>query len=115
MPKVNCNDNFFKVFLAFSVAVVSNHKFDYMFIIEYVAVRRHLMDFGLSGAVNYEIAISSLSGKSRMLRYVIGIFRNVRLSQGEIGSSDFLEVTFIILEIKGVFRTLSNISDLAFL
>ena len=73
------------------------------------------MDFGLSGAVNYEIAISSLSGKSRMLRYVIGIFRNVRLSQGEIGSSDFLEVTFIILEIKGVFRTLSNISDLAFL
>ena len=72
------------------------------------------MDFGLSGAVNYEIAISSLSGKSRMLRYVIGIFRNVRLSQGEIGSSD-LEVTFIILEIKGVFRTLSNISDLAFL
>ena len=73
------------------------------------------MDFGLSGVVNYEIAISSLSGKSRMLRYVIGIFRNVRLSQGEIGSSDFLEVTFIILEIKGVFRTLSNISDLAFL
>lgn len=69
-----------------------------MCIIKYVAVRKDLMDFGLSGAVNHEIAISSLSGQSRLLRYVIGIFRNVRLSQGEIGSSDFLEVTFIILE-----------------
>ena len=36
-----------------------------MFIFKYVyvAVRRHLMDFGLSGAVNYEIAMSSLSGQ----------------------------------------------------